>query len=197
MQILLLGPERQGLRTFLETFGDEVSRTEERLPPLSGLASGFDFLVSYGYRHLIRPDWLMAMPHKVINLHISYLPWNRGADPNLWSFLDDTPKGVSLHFVDEGLDTGSLIAQREVAMNLADTLASSYARLDAVMQDLFREFWPVIRAGRAVPVSQIGEGSSHRLKDRELVMRLLTQGWDTPIAELVANYRAMKEVDIE
>ncbi|WP_045226163.1 formyltransferase family protein [Methyloterricola oryzae] len=197
MRILLLGPERLSLLGFLKTFGDEVSRTEERLPTLTRSRPDYDFIVSYGYRHLIRPDWIAAFPQQVVNLHISYLPWNRGSDPNLWSFLDDTPKGVSLHFVDAGLDTGPLIAQREVAMQEAqETLASSYVCLNEAMEELFREHWPVIRAGKSVPVKQIGAGSSHRLKDREAVAHLLTQGWKTPVSELVAAYRAMKEAGI-
>lgn len=197
MRILLLSPERPSLVAFLETFGDEVNRTEERLASLTESGPDYDFIVSYGYRYLIRPDWLAAFPQKVVNLHISYLPWNRGSDPNLWSFLDETPKGVSLHFVDQGLDTGPLIAQREVAMHEArETLASSYARLNEAMDALFREHWPSIRAGEAVPFKQIGAGSSHRLKDRETVAHLLTQGWETPVSQLLAAYRRMKETGI-
>ncbi|MCL0081308.1 hypothetical protein M1N64_03665 [Peptococcaceae bacterium] len=43
---------------------------------------------------------------RAINLHISFLPWNRGADPNFWSFIENAPVGVSIHYLDEGIDTG-------------------------------------------------------------------------------------------
>lgn len=46
-----------------------------------------------------------------MNLHISYLPWNKGADPNFWSCIDGTPAGVTLHHIDAGVDTGDIIAQ--------------------------------------------------------------------------------------
>ena len=57
----------------------------------SGLAgfedNSFDFIVSYGYRHILSKNILDLLPNKIINLHISYLPYNRGADPNFWSFM--------------------------------------------------------------------------------------------------------------
>jgi methionyl-tRNA formyltransferase len=191
--VLLLGPEWPNLEGYLTGIGDEVTRTDGPLPVASHVTGKYDFLVSYGYRHLIRQDWLSAMPNRIVNLHISYLPWNRGADPNLWSFLDDTPKGVSIHFVDAGLDTGPIVAQRKVLPEPGDTLASSYARLSAVVEDLFRESWPAIRAGSITPVPQLAGGSCHRLKDRERVAHLLARGWDTAVEELMKSYRILTE----
>lgn len=193
MRMLLLGPARPGLEGYLEGAGDEVVRMDVPLPNVSSSSVEYDFVVSYGYGHLIRQDWLSAMPNQIVNLHISYLPWNRGADPNLWSFLDDTPKGVSIHFVDAGLDAGPLIAQRKVFPEPGDTLASSYARLSAAVEDLFRESWPAIRAGSVTSVPQPSGGSCHRLKDRERVAHLLTRGWDTPVEELMKSYRILTE----
>ena len=40
---------------------------------------GFTFLVSYGYRHILRKNVLDLFPDRAVNLHIAYLPWNRGA----------------------------------------------------------------------------------------------------------------------
>ncbi|CBE68844.1 Formyl transferase domain protein [Candidatus Methylomirabilis oxygeniifera] len=193
MRVLLLGSERPSLEGYLTGVGDEVTRTDAPLLAASLVANKYDFLVSYGYRHLIRQDWLWAMPSQIVNLHISYLPWNRGSDPNLWSFVDDTPKGVSIHFVDGGLDTGPLVARRKVFPEPGDTLASSYARLSAAVEDLFRESWPAIRAGSVTPVPQPPGGSCHRLKDRERVAHLLTRGWDTPVEKLMKSFRILTE----
>lgn len=191
MRILLLGPERSRIEGYLAGIGDAVTRMDALLPPICSPTEQYDFLVSYGYRYMIQEDWLSAMPNRIVNLHISYLPWNRGADPNLWSFLDDTPKGVTIHFVDAGLDTGPLIAQREVLPEPGDTLASSYARLSTAVENLFLEAWPAIRAGSVAAVPQPLGGSSHRLKDRERVAHLLERGWDTPVEELMKNYRIL------
>ncbi|MCD8568399.1 MAG: formyl transferase, partial [Geovibrio sp.] len=76
-----------------------------------------DLIISYSYRYIIGEDVISAMNGGIINLHISYLPWNKGADPNIWSFLENTPKGVTIHKIDEGLDTGEILVQEELVFN--------------------------------------------------------------------------------
>ncbi|HUX61123.1 MAG TPA: formyltransferase family protein, partial [Ignavibacteriaceae bacterium] len=83
---------------YLASYGDEVTQTME--PMTDEILQDKDFIVSYGYRNIIGKPVLDKFQGRAINLHISYLPWNRGADPNLWSFFDNTPKGVTIHFLD-------------------------------------------------------------------------------------------------
>ncbi len=129
----------------------------------------------------------MRFPRRIINLHISYLPWNRGADPNLWSFLDNAPKGVTTHYIDAGLDTGRILIQEEISFRYNDTPRTSYERLAAAIEILFRKSWPRIREGKAQSFPQPQGGSSHRLKDRAAVEHLLTKGWDTPVSQLIGK----------
>jgi len=185
MRALLLGPDRPAFIERLAAFGDEVNNFDGSLNASSGVLAGADFIISYGYRYIIKGDLLDLFPRRVINLHISLLPWNRGADPNLWSFLEDTPKGVTVHFMDAGLDTGDVIAARAVDYKPDDTLRSSYARLSASIEDLFFEVWPVIREGRAVGAPQKAGGSYHNASDKAPYERLLTAGWDTPVSGLI------------
>jgi len=187
MNILLLGPERSEFIRQLVTFGDSVVAYEQKLTPDATVLDGIDFVVSYGYRHILRENVLRRFPNKVINLHVSLLPWNRGADPNLWSFIDDTPKGVSIHLVDRGVDTGHLLAQREVAFKSGETLRTSYAKLGRTIEELFFNVWPKIRAGHCVSMPQPDGGSEHRMKDRLAVEHLLQRGWDTPVEDLVCT----------
>ncbi|MDP2400619.1 MAG: formyltransferase family protein, partial [Actinomycetota bacterium] len=137
MRVLLLGPERARLGEAIRARGDEVVRTEERIAVGDPALDGADFLISFGYRHIIPAAMLEPFGPRAINLHISLLPWNRGADPNLWSYLEDTPKGVTIHVLDEGLDTGPIVAQREVADDSDDTLRTSYERLTCEIIGLF------------------------------------------------------------
>ena len=95
------------MQEFLLSFGDEVTRTEEPLESGMKCLEHVDFIISYGYRHILKKDLIEMFPRKIANLHISLLPWNRGADPNLWSFLEDTPKGVTIHYIDCSVDTAS------------------------------------------------------------------------------------------
>jgi methionyl-tRNA formyltransferase len=140
-------------------------------------------VVSHGYRRILRPPVLAAGP-VFVNLHIALLPYNRGADPTLWSVLEDTPAGVTIHHIDAGVDTGDVIARRAVALAGDDTLATAYARLQDALLALFAETWPALRAGTAPRAAQPREGTEHRVADRAAVEHLLTAGWDTPVAAL-------------
>ena len=187
MNVAWLGPPSDDLERYVVSLADSVRRTEEKVTPESEIIPWADFLISYGYRHIISKSVLVRFSRRAINLHISYLPWNRGADPNVWSFLDDTPKGVTIHYLDEGLDTGDILIQRTVAHRPDDTLRSSYDRLKAAVEALFVETWPHIRTGRQPSFPQPPGGSCHRSRDRAAIEHLLTQGWETPVADLIGK----------
>lgn len=194
MKILLLGPKNEHLIRFFEIKGDTVACFEDRIELIeSDFLNKTDYVICYGYRHILRKDFLDLFPQRVINLHISMLPWNRGADPNLWSFLECTPHGVSIHLVDEGLDTGDIIAQRTVEMDVdVDTLRTSYEKLSCAIEALFVQTWPVIKDGKLIAKQQLQGGSFHRSKDKDAYMHLLVKGWDTPIAALIGKAKSDK-----
>jgi methionyl-tRNA formyltransferase len=187
MKILYLGPKKENLIAHMEFVGDEVIQTEEILSPDSEFILGIDFIVSYGYRYIIKKPIIDLFQHKIINLHISLLPWNKGADPNLWSFLEDSPKGITIHYIDYGLDTGEILVQQEVAMDNSDTLRSSYNKLEIAMEGLFIDNWQRLKSGQINPTPQSSEGSIHRMKDRIKYEHFLFKGWDTPVSELIGR----------
>lgn len=184
MNLLFLGPPDSPVLDFLKSTEAGVVQTTDPLDPAFFDRHPVDFLVSHGYRHIIKPYVLDRFPRRAVNLHISYLPWNRGADPNLWSVIENTPKGVSIHDLDAGIDTGDLIAQRQVEFAPDDTLRTTYERLQRAVADLFAEHWNRIRAGACDRLKQTGAGSFHRMSDRERVAHLLTSGWETRVSDL-------------
>jgi methionyl-tRNA formyltransferase len=190
VRVLFLGLDESPTSGYLRQFGEDVVATADPLDAQTIHEHQPEFLVSHGYRHMIRPDVLGLMPDRAINLHISYLPWNRGADPNLWSWVEDTPKGVTIHYIDAGVDTGDIIVQRKVSFGAPETLSSSYARLQAEIDQLFCENWPAIRIGRCARRVQQGEGSVHRVADRERVEHLLGAGWGTSVGWLSEQFEA-------
>ena len=48
----------------------------------------------------------------ILNLHISYLPFNKGTHPNFWSFAENTPSGVTIHKINKKIDSGNIIYQK-------------------------------------------------------------------------------------
>jgi methionyl-tRNA formyltransferase len=187
MKLLYLGPKRQHMIDYLKSFGDDVRQFEDKLSGPSETLDDVDFIVSYGYQYILKDDVLARFPRRVVNLHISLLPFNRGRDPNLWSFLENTPKGVSIHYIDRGVDTGGLIAQREVHFGAGETLRTTYDQLSMTIEGLFREVWPDIRSDRVTAQPQPTGGTSHRGRDKEPYLHLLHSGWDTPVDELVGR----------
>ena len=65
-----------------------------------------DLIISFGYKRIIENELLKLAKIPILNLHASYLPYNRGSHPNFWSFVDNTPKGVTIHEIDKNRHAG-------------------------------------------------------------------------------------------
>lgn len=164
--------------------GVEVWHTYDRIQS----TAGHDLVVSYGYRHLLRRPVIESSPAPIINLHIAYLPWNRGAHPNFWSFFDATPSGVTLHLIDEGIDTGPVLYQRYV--NFAPhetTFTQTYQRLRQEIEALFIEHLEEIIEGRYRPRPQRRRGSYHAAADLPAAF----SGWNADIETEIARLDAL------
>lgn len=193
MKIILLGEKSDRFASFL--YGKGYPITAVVSEPLDAEQIPKDaWLISYGYRHIIKRDVLERLERPPINLHISLLPWNRGADPNLWSWIDGTPKGVTIHNVDAGLDTGPILLQKRLFFTPwgKHTLESSYNRLCSEIEKLFRDNFDRLLHMRIRPRPQ---GSSHRTADKANIV--LPLGWKTPVRELAKMRTQPKAVKIK
>ncbi len=166
MNILLLG-HKGAIFDFLDSFYGNVIYKSDKLYLEYLIQNNIDYIVSYNYRHIIKRDIIEKYRNRIVNLHISYLPYNRGADPNFWSIAEDTRKGVTIHYIDEGIDTGDILVQKEVEIYDADTLRTSYQRLQTEVQYLFIQSFIDIERGYIKPKKQTGNGTFHWIKDKE------------------------------
>lgn len=73
----------------------------------------------------------------VINTHPSYLPYNRGKHPYYWAIVDGTPFGVTIHYVDDGIDTGHILWRKRIRVLPTDTGGSLYDASIRSMKMLF------------------------------------------------------------
>lgn len=189
MNVLVLGILPSPLTPILEEHDCRVVECADQIDVKYLKSNSIEFAVSYRYRYIIRKPIIEYLRYNVINLHVSLLPWNRGADPNLWSFLENTPAGVTIHYIDEGLDSGDIIAQKEVVFDTsAETLATTYDRLNVEIVELFRSQWPLLMQSQASRWKQPSGGSFHKVKDKERFAHLLTgNGWDTPVEKIIGK----------
>ena len=77
------------------------------------LNKNFDVIISFATEKLSKKIFTI-FKRPIINLHVSYLPFNRGSHPNFWSFIEGTPKGVSIHEINEIIDSGNLILRKKL-----------------------------------------------------------------------------------
>ena len=185
--ILFLGTYRSDLVKFLSEQGDQVICLEKKITADSELVKQANFIISYGYRYILKKDILDKFKQKIINIHIYLLPWNRGADPNLWSFLEDTPKGVTIHYIDSGIDTGNILVQQKVCFSMEETLKTTYDKLSYTAEELLKKHWLDIREKNITSFPQGKDSSFHTLKDKDKYNYLLIKGWDTPISQLIGK----------
>ena len=105
----------------LEDYADRARRDSHMAEWLA--LNSVELVVLAGYMHLLTPEFLDRFPDRVVNVHPSLLPEFPGAHA-----IDDalaanaTVTGVTVHYVDEGLDTGAVIAQEEVPVEPRATL---------------------------------------------------------------------------
>jgi methionyl-tRNA formyltransferase len=146
-----------------------------------------DIAVSVLFRNILRKPFLDIFPRGCLNLHPAYLPYNRGNYPNVWSIVEKTPAGVTLHYMDEGLDTGDIVAQEKVVVEMTDTGATLYGKLELAALHLFQRTWPSIESGKAPRKSQGAEpGTSHRRTDVRAIDEI----------DLTQTYRAEDLINI-
>lgn len=194
MCILLLYNNQISINLYneLKNIGEKVVLFSEKIDLNKIKELNVSFVVSYNYRYLIDEDVIKYMNNKIINLHISFLPWNRGANPNLWSFIDDTPKGVTIHQLSEKLDRGKILLQKEVIFDeKKETFASSYKKLNNEIVKLFVNNWKAIKNGGLLPKKQIENGTYHTTKDYLSLKEKIDFTWDDNIYEFMQRYNKM------
>jgi phosphoribosylglycinamide formyltransferase-1 len=90
---------------------------------------------------LIGPTLLSAFPERIINIHPSLLPAFPGKDAIGQALAAGVPRtGVTIHYVDEGMDTGPIIAQWPVTIDPGETRESLAEKIHAVEH----EFYPKV-----------------------------------------------------
>jgi methionyl-tRNA formyltransferase len=132
-----------------------------------------DIGVSIFFDYIIREDLFKKIPLGVINLHPAFLPYNRGQYPNVWSIVENTPSGVTLHYINEKLDAGDIISQQTVETEPIDTGKTLYMKLEQASVDLFCKTWPAIKSGTVIRSPQSDSpGTYHRTTDVEQIDKI-------------------------
>jgi methionyl-tRNA formyltransferase len=140
----------------------------QKIPPLE-IFKQSDFILSFGFRKIISENIIKKIKKPIFNLHLSYLPFNRGAHPNFWSFIEDTPAGVSVHIIDKGIDTGSVILRKKIYfntnLNKFSTFKKTYNFLFLEAEKFFKKNFNKIYNKKYKEVVSNCDGTFHYKKD--------------------------------
>ena len=184
--VLGYSPEETVIHSGLGQQGFKVSWVQTQLGATQ--FPDFDLVVSFGYRHRIPDSMIEHYQSKLVNLHISLLPWNKGAHPNFWSFYDSTPSGVTIHEVSSELDSGPILLSKEFVFDTkAMTFSDTYWQLRKGAEELFLANAVELSKSAIRPTKQTGTGSYHSSNDLPVEFR----GWDNLIHDEIRRLRGL------
>lgn len=173
---------------FVATISDnEILRMAQRAGVPCCIAYSSDELFNYIKKSGVIPDigvlawWpniikspLLELPTSgFINFHPSYLPYNRGKHYNFWAIVEEAPFGVTLHFIDNTIDSGDIAFQKAIHYDWTDTGETLYKKAQSEIIRLFFEKYPLIRTLGIPRIKQdLSKGTFHAAKELDAASRI-------------------------
>jgi phosphoribosylglycinamide formyltransferase 1 len=141
----IIRARQAGIPTATFSLDCHESREERDLVMATWLEEhGVELVVLAGYMHLLTEPFLRRFPERIVNVHPSLLPSFPGAHPIRDALAAGAdPTGVTVHYVDEGLDTGPVLAQERVALEPRATLEERIHEVEhRLLPHVVRELCP-------------------------------------------------------
>ncbi len=161
-------------------------RRQEALAEIKALAP--DVIVVAAFGQILPPDVLRLPGFGCLNVHASLLPRHRGAAPIQAAILDgDAETGVTIMLMDEGLDTGPMLARRATPITPDETAGALSERLAQLGAALLIETLPRWLAGGITPEEQDAAGAT---LTRPIAKQQGRLDWTLPAEELARRVRA-------
>jgi methionyl-tRNA formyltransferase len=164
---------------------EKVNREVERIRALEP-----DVLAVAAYGQILSKALLDVPKLGSVNLHASLLPKYRGAAPIQWALLSgETITGVTTFLMDEGLDTGPILLQREVPIDENDTAGTLEAKLAEVGAELMLETLRGLAQGTLTPQPQDNSQATYAPKIKKELAHI---DWTKSARELLGLIRALE-----
>lgn len=134
------------------------------------IVSQYDLLISIHCKQLFPAELVGKI--RCVNVHPGFNPYNRGWFPQVFSLINGLKTGITIHEIDEQLDHGPIIVQREYALESWDTSGSAYAKIMQIERELVLEYFELIRDRQYTATAPLGEGNINYKKDFERIKAL-------------------------
>jgi phosphoribosylglycinamide formyltransferase-1 len=98
----------------------------------------FDYIILAGFMRILSDEFVKKYPKRIINIHPADTRKHQGLGAYEWAFENNLPKTmITVHYVDQGVDTGEIIAQKEVDLSETKTLKEVEQRGLAVEHEFY------------------------------------------------------------
>jgi methionyl-tRNA formyltransferase len=173
----------------------QPSKPSEIAAELKALGADFGIVVAYG--RILKTDALTSTRLGLLNAHFSLLPKYRGAAPVQWSLVRGEKRtGVTLFWLDEGMDTGPIQAVQDTAILPEEDAPALLSRLTELGVELLSATLADLADGRVVRRAQEGAASAAPLIEREDA-RLSLAGPAEDLHNLVRGFRSWPRAWLE
>lgn len=158
---LALSPVKEyALSQGIEVFQPVRIKQQESVEALKRYEADVYVVAAFG--QLLSAQILGIPRFGCLNIHASLLPKYRGAAPIPWAILNgDEKTGITIMQMDEGLDTGDMLMQRELLIEADETADSLHDKLMFLGAEMIVETLPLLEEGRLMPVRQKEEEATH------------------------------------
>lgn len=185
----------------------QPQKIKEFYEPLQNL--NIDLIVTCAYGQIIPKKVLDIPKYGCVNVHASLLPKYRGSAPIQWClFNGDEKTGVTIMYMDEGMDSGDIIKLKEIPITNDDNVGTLHDKLSILGTDLLQEVLPSIFDGTAPRIKQgeyftlapmikrEDERIDFNLSGKEIIGKIKgLNPW--PLANVIINNQEIKVLDAE
>lgn len=155
---------------FPYTNGEYIDQIKKLFPETSCILKDeklieCDYIWSIHFPYIFKKNIISIPRLGVLNIHPSHLPLNKGVDTNSWAILNNTLAGCTLHWIDEGVDTGDIIEQINVVQDKDDTADTLYKKVYDSEIRLFKNNLEKVYYKELPKIKQTEKGTFHLKKD--------------------------------
>jgi methionyl-tRNA formyltransferase len=154
-----------------------------------------DYFIGIHFPYLIPKEVLIIPKIGFVNLHPSFLPYNKGWNTPSWAILDKTPYGATLHFMDQTLDDGDIIHQKRIDVLPDETANSLYKKTLKLEEEVFFEAFDELISLKPSRQKQISKGTAYKKRDLKSIQEInILDNYNAE--ELINKMRALSTNDI-
>jgi len=132
-----------------------------------------DYILSFQYHKILKPEVISIPLDGCINLHFGLLPQYRGMAPVAHAMINGDMVGITLHYIDEGIDTGAIIETFDFLPLPTDCAQDVYGKICSAAIAMFKSAWPKIIKGEYPGIDQSQYWDQY--DDVEVVARYYTK----------------------